>query len=64
MGSGSLRGASSNGALAGFEVVPRAQLSPALTAVVDDETRRGLDPASRVGMQRSSQADQVDLARR
>src|SRR5262249_7315618 len=36
----------------GFEIVPRAQLSPALSAIVDDETRRGLDPARRVVMRR------------
>ena len=36
----------------GFEVVPREQLSPVLSAVVDDETRRGLDPARRVVMRR------------
>jgi GNAT superfamily N-acetyltransferase len=36
----------------GFEIVPTAQLSPALLAVVEDETRRGLDPASRVVMRR------------
>jgi GNAT superfamily N-acetyltransferase len=36
----------------GFEVVPREQLSPALFAVVEDETRRGLDPARRVVMRR------------
>ena len=36
----------------GFAVVPREQLSPALFAVVEDETRRGLDPARRVVMRR------------
>src|SRR5262249_52462140 len=36
----------------GFEVVPHAQLSPARRAVVEDETRRGLDPARRVVMRR------------
>jgi GNAT superfamily N-acetyltransferase len=36
----------------GFEVVPSDALSPALAAVVDDETRRGLDPARRVVMRR------------
>ena len=36
----------------GFEIVPRAQLSPALVAIVEDETRRGLDPARRVVMRR------------
>ena len=34
----------------GFEVVPTSALSPALRAVVDDETRRGLDPLQRVVM--------------
>src|SRR5262249_28842442 len=38
----------------GFEVVPHAQLSPALRAIVEDETRRGLDPARRVVMRRRS----------
>jgi GNAT superfamily N-acetyltransferase len=38
----------------GFELVPRAQLSPALAAIVDDETQRGLDPARRVVMRRAS----------
>ena len=37
----------------GFEIVPHAQLSPALLAVVEDETRRGLDPAHRVVMRRA-----------
>lgn len=36
----------------GFDVVPGAQLTPALRAVVDDEARRGLDPARRVVMRR------------
>jgi GNAT superfamily N-acetyltransferase len=36
----------------GFEVVPSEDLSPALRAVVADETRRGLDPARRVVMRR------------
>lgn len=36
----------------GFEVVPRERCSAALRAVVDDETRRGLDPARRVVMRR------------
>ena len=40
----------------GFEIVPRAQLSPALRAVVEDETRRGLNPARRVVMRRTSRA--------
>lgn len=35
-----------------FEVVPHPHLSPALSAIVEDETRRGLDPAHRVVMRR------------
>ena len=38
----------------GFRDVPPPELSPALRAVVQDETRRGLDPASRVVMRRPS----------
>ena len=36
----------------GFELVPKDALSPALASVVEDETRRGLDPARRVVMRR------------
>ena len=36
----------------GFEIVPDAQLGSALCAIVDDETRRGLDPTRRVVMRR------------
>ena len=36
----------------GFEVIPPDELSPALHAVLQDETRRGLDPARRVAMRR------------
>ena len=36
----------------GFGVVPVEHLSPALCAVVEDETRRGLDPSRRVVMRR------------
>src|SRR5262245_7557505 len=36
----------------GFEIIPSAQLSPALRAIVDNETRRGLGPARRVVMRR------------
>ena len=36
----------------GFRVMPTPELSPALRAVVEDETRRGLDPACRVVMKR------------
>jgi len=38
----------------GFGVVPPDQLSLALRAVVEDETRRGLDPSRRVVMARPS----------
>jgi len=38
----------------GFRVVPSEQLSAGLRAVVDDETRRGLDPSRRVVMKRPS----------
>lgn len=34
----------------GFEEIPRAQLSPALRSVVEDEAYRGLDPARRLVM--------------
>jgi len=34
----------------GFEEIPRAELSPVLRSVVEDEARRGLDPARRVVM--------------
>jgi GNAT superfamily N-acetyltransferase len=37
----------------GFEVIPPEELSAALRVVVQDETRRGLDPARRVAMRRS-----------
>ena len=36
----------------GFRVVPGAELSAALRAIVEDETRRGLDPSRRVAMER------------
>jgi ribosomal protein S18 acetylase RimI-like enzyme len=36
----------------GFEVIPPDELSLALQAVIQDETRRGLDPARRVAMRR------------
>ena len=36
----------------GFEIVPSSALSPALRSVVQDETRRGLDPSRRVVMRR------------
>ena len=38
----------------GFAVVPAEQLSTPLIAIVADETRRGLDPSSRVVMRRQS----------
>ena len=45
----------------GFEIVPHAELSEALYAIVEDETRRGLDPARRVVMRRSLRAiDRMD----
>jgi len=34
----------------GFEEIPAAALTPALRSVVQDEARRGLDPARRVAM--------------
>jgi GNAT superfamily N-acetyltransferase len=36
----------------GFRVVPGAELSAALCAIVEDETRRGLEPSRRVAMAR------------
>jgi GNAT superfamily N-acetyltransferase len=36
----------------GFVVIPTEALTPALRAVIEDETRRGLDPDSRVVMRR------------
>ena len=36
----------------GFAVVPHAQLTPALSAIVEDEARRGLDRTRRVVMRR------------
>jgi GNAT superfamily N-acetyltransferase len=38
----------------GFEQIPPAELSPALLSVIEDETRRGLDPDRRVAMRRLS----------
>jgi GNAT superfamily N-acetyltransferase len=38
----------------GFTIVPPEQLSSSLRAVVEDETRRGLEPSRRVAMTRSS----------
>jgi len=38
----------------GFAVVPPEELSDALRTVVDDETRRGIDPSRRVVMKRPS----------
>lgn len=37
----------------GFGVIPPEQLTPTLLAVVQDETRRGLDPERRVVMRRA-----------
>jgi GNAT superfamily N-acetyltransferase len=36
----------------GFGEIPREEISPALLSVIDDETRRGLDPRRRVAMRR------------
>jgi GNAT superfamily N-acetyltransferase len=36
----------------GFEQIPPAELRPPLLSVIDDETRRGLDPRRRVAMRR------------
>jgi GNAT superfamily N-acetyltransferase len=36
----------------GFEEIPLEELSPALLSVIDDETRRGLDPSCRVAMRK------------
>ena len=36
----------------GFEEIPPEELTPALLSIVDDETRRGLDPSRRVAMRR------------
>ena len=36
----------------GFEEIPPEKLTPGLLSVVDDETRRGLDPSRRVAMRR------------
>ena len=40
----------------GFEMIPPEELSSVLRRVVQDETRRGLDPARRVAMRRASAA--------
>jgi hypothetical protein len=40
----------------GFTVIPPDQLSPALHSIVQNETRRGLDPARRVAMRRACAA--------
>jgi hypothetical protein len=37
----------------GFEVIPDASVNPALRTIVNDETRRGLDPSNRVVMRRT-----------
>ena len=36
----------------GFEEIPPEEISPALKSVIEDETRRGLDPNRRVAMRR------------
>jgi GNAT superfamily N-acetyltransferase len=46
----------------GFEVVPPGQLSPGLRAIVEDETRRGLDPSRRVVMKRPSVSSKTEIA--
>ena len=46
----------------GFDVIPPEELSAALRDVIDDETRRGLDPARRVAMRRSSTSDWMNQA--
>lgn len=38
----------------GFNVIPALERTPALRAIVEDETRRGLDPARRVTMRRAT----------
>jgi len=47
----------------GFEIVPHPQLSPALTAIVEAERRRGLDTTRRVVMRRSTRADDATPTR-
>jgi GNAT superfamily N-acetyltransferase len=36
----------------GFDEIPPEEIGPALLSVIEDETRRGLDPGRRVAMQR------------
>ena len=36
----------------GFEEIPPEELRPALLSIIEDETRRGLDPSRRVAMRR------------
>jgi len=38
----------------GFQVIVPEEFSPALRSVIEDETRRGLDPTRRVAMRRPS----------
>jgi GNAT superfamily N-acetyltransferase len=38
----------------GFEPIPPEELTAGLRAVIDDETRRGLDPSRRVAMRRAA----------
>ena len=47
----------------GFQVISPAHLSSALRAVIEDETRRGLDPTRRVAMGRLCAALPVGVAR-
>ena len=46
----------------GFEVIPPDELSPALRAVLQDETRRGFDPARRVAMRRRTDSEEYGRA--
>ena len=44
----------------GFEVIPSEALGPALRSILQDEARRGLDPARRVAMRRSCGSAMAD----
>jgi GNAT superfamily N-acetyltransferase len=48
----------------GFEVIPTDELSAVLRRIVEDETRRGLDPARRVVMRRACIVDTADATPR
>jgi GNAT superfamily N-acetyltransferase len=43
----------------GFDEIPQEDFSPALRAVVDDATSRGLDPGRRVAMRRRCEAEEL-----